>query len=58
MHTVSFRLFVDKHVLQAVLVTDLTFLLVVCDGPADRLGVARHGGGLVMTAVVDVDAKL
>ena len=58
MHTVSFRPFVDKHVLQAVLVTDLTLLLVVCDGPADRLGVARHSGGLVMTAVVDVDAKL
>ena len=58
MHTVSFGPFVDKHVLQAVLVTNLTLLLMVCDGSADRLGVARHSGGLVMTAIVDVDAKL
>ena len=57
MHTVSFGLFVDKHVLQAVLVTDLTtLLLIIRDGPADRLVVARYGSGLVITDFVDVDA--
>ena len=53
MHAASFGLFVDKHVLQAALVTDLTFLLVVCDGLADRLGISRQ-----CSLIVDLDAKL